>query len=145
MGSFGALYYSGKLKPKAIIVGKPLVNMGTIAANMRLVRPNDFGTMLDILLKNEHSNEEIAIQHLNDKFWKYMKNNDLTDTTFAISYMEHDDYDQRAHDDLVNYFGKQKVKIISRSIPGRHNDDTPTIANWFTNFYNIMLRNEFGR
>ena len=38
MGSFGALYYSGKLKPKAIIVGKPLVNMGTIAANMRLVR-----------------------------------------------------------------------------------------------------------
>ncbi|ANZ32366.1 accessory Sec system protein Asp2 [Staphylococcus carnosus] len=145
MGSFGALYYSGKLKPKAIIVGKLLVNMGTIAANMRLVRPNDFGTMLDILLKNEHSNEEIAIQHLNDKFWKYMKNNDLTDTTFAISYMEHDDYDPRAHDDLVNYFGKQKVKIISRGIPGRHNDDTPTIANWFTNFYNIMLRNEFGR
>ncbi|PTK05053.1 accessory Sec system protein Asp2, partial [Mammaliicoccus sciuri] len=31
MGSFGALYYGAQLNPQAIIVGKPLVNIGTIA------------------------------------------------------------------------------------------------------------------
>ncbi|WP_285835273.1 accessory Sec system protein Asp2, partial [Staphylococcus aureus] len=35
MGSFGALYYGAQLDPQAIIVGKPLVNIGTIAEHMR--------------------------------------------------------------------------------------------------------------
>ena len=52
MGSFGALYYATKLNPAAVIVGKPLINLGTIANNMKLVRPNDFGTSLDILRLN---------------------------------------------------------------------------------------------
>ncbi len=30
MGSFGALYYGAQLNPQAIIVGQPLVNIGTI-------------------------------------------------------------------------------------------------------------------
>ena len=46
MGSFGALYYATRLQPAAVIVGKPLINVGTIANNMKLVRPNDFGTSL---------------------------------------------------------------------------------------------------
>ncbi|MEJ7170183.1 accessory Sec system protein Asp2, partial [Staphylococcus epidermidis] len=43
MGSFGALYYGSQLTPRAVIVGKPLVNIGRIAENMKLKRPNDFG------------------------------------------------------------------------------------------------------
>ena len=31
MGSFGALYYATRLQPAAVIVGKPLINVGTIA------------------------------------------------------------------------------------------------------------------
>ena len=53
MGSFGALYYATRLQPAAVIVGKPLINVGTIANNMKLVRPNDFGTSLDVLRSNE--------------------------------------------------------------------------------------------
>lgn len=34
---------------------------------------------------------------------------------------------------------------MNRSIPGRHNDDSPTIASWFVNFYNIILEDKFGR
>ncbi|MGV1143774.1 accessory Sec system protein Asp2 [Staphylococcus aureus] len=39
MGSLCALYYGAQLNPQAIIVGKPLVNIGTIAEHMRLLRP----------------------------------------------------------------------------------------------------------
>ncbi|MGC9652534.1 accessory Sec system protein Asp2 [Staphylococcus warneri] len=34
-------------------MGKPLVNIGRIAENMKLKRPNDFGTALDILRPQE--------------------------------------------------------------------------------------------
>ena len=53
MGSFGALYYATVLEPAAVIIGKPLINIGTIANNMKLLRPNEFGTANDVLLTNE--------------------------------------------------------------------------------------------
>ena len=37
MGSFGALYYATVLEPAAVIIGKPLINIGTIANNMKLL------------------------------------------------------------------------------------------------------------
>ena len=42
MGSIGSLYYGAKLKPRALILGKPLANLGNIAANERLNRPGVF-------------------------------------------------------------------------------------------------------
>ena len=61
MGSFGALYYATVLEPAAVIIGKPLINIGTIANNMKLLRPNEFGTANDVLLANEGiSKQDIA-------------------------------------------------------------------------------------
>ncbi|MGW7935020.1 accessory Sec system protein Asp2 [Staphylococcus xylosus] len=145
MGSFGALYYGAQLNPAAIIIGKPLVNIGTIADNMRLLRPEDFGTALDVLMTNEHDVTEQKIEHLNNKFWNVMLESDVADTTFAIAYMQHDDYDARAYAELFPVLSKQQARVISRGVPGRHNDDSPTIANWFINFYHILLETKFGR
>ena len=68
MGSFGALYYATRLQPAAVIVGKPLINVGTIANNMKLVRPNDFGTSLDVLRSNEGGISENEINQLDQNF-----------------------------------------------------------------------------
>ncbi|MGV3043126.1 accessory Sec system protein Asp2 [Staphylococcus rostri] len=145
MGSFGALYYGAQLNPAAIIAGKPLINVGTVAENMPRVRPEDFGTSLDILRKNEGSLTPEAITHLNDKFWQQFNQADFTNTTFAIAYMAHDDYDKHAFDMLLPILSRQQARIMQRSIPGRHNDDTPTIASWFKNFYHMILESQFGR
>ncbi|WP_222120941.1 accessory Sec system protein Asp2, partial [Micrococcus luteus] len=69
MGSFGALYYATKLNPAAVIVGKPLINLGTIANNMKLVRPNDFGTSLDILRLNQNDITNKDVVQLDNHFW----------------------------------------------------------------------------
>lgn len=143
MGSYAALYYGVQLSPTAIIVGKPLVNIGTIADNMKLVRPNDFGTALDVLLNQTGGNSPRDIKKMNDKFWNKLKENNFEKTTFAISYMENDDYDVNAFEELLPILNKNNAKVISRGIPGRHNDDSPTITNWFVNFYKITLENEF--
>lgn len=145
MGSFGALYYGVQMQPSAIIVGKPLVNIGSIAKNMRLIRPEDFGTAIDVLLKNEGGIDTDAINSLNEKFWKVMQNGYYQNTTFAISYMENDDHDPSAFDDLLPFLTKKKAQVISRGIPGRHNDDSNTITSWFVNFYSVILESKFGR
>lgn len=149
MGSFGALYYGAQLNPKGINVGKPLVNVGTIAENMKLLRPNDFETSLDIALSSNYqlsdSNEINHIKQLDNKFWNVFSNSHISDTTIAITYMENDDYDQSAFEDLLPIFSQQNVHLMNKAVPGRHNDDTPTVVNWFMNFYHILLKDHFGR
>ena len=69
MGSFGALYYAAQLEPAAVVVGKPLLNIGTIADNMKLLRPNEFGTANDVLLANTGISTS-DVQHLDSRFGK---------------------------------------------------------------------------
>ncbi|UOB20345.1 accessory Sec system protein Asp2 [Macrococcus armenti] len=145
MGSFGAIYYGAKLNPSAVIVGKPLVNIGTIGENMKLLRPEEFGTSLDVLLANTGGTTNEHVKRLNDKFWDTFNTNDISKTTFAICYMEDDDYDLYAFDELLDVLSKNRARVLSRGVPGRHNDDSPTINNWFINFYNILLEMKFGR
>lgn len=145
MGSFGALYYGAQLNPRAVIIGKPLVNIGRIAENMKLKRPNDFGTVLDILMAQEDTFDKKNINNLNKRFWKKFKTNEVENTTFAIAYMENDDYDDIAFDDLMFVLRNAKTHVMTRGIPGRHNDDSATITSWFVNFYHIILNNQFGR
>lgn len=145
MGSFGALYYGAQLNPSGIIIGKPLVNIGTIADNMRLLRPEDFGTALDVLMTHEQDVTPQDIDRLNNKFWNVMSQSNIANTTFAIAYMQHDDYDAHAYAELFPLLSRQHARVISRGVPGRHNDDSPTITNWFINFYHILLETKFGR
>ncbi|MDC6327257.1 accessory Sec system protein Asp2 [Staphylococcus auricularis] len=145
MGSFGALYYGAQLNPSAIIVGKPLLSLGTVADNMKLLRPEDFGTANDLLVANEGGMTEEHIHHLDRKFWDMIETADVQQTTFAIAYMQHDDYDPRAFPELLPILSAQHAKVMSRGVPGRHNDDTPTITSWFVNFYHLILESQFGR
>ncbi|ARJ50847.1 accessory Sec system protein Asp2 [Staphylococcus lutrae] len=147
MGSFAALYYGAKLKPKGINVGKPLINIGTVADNMKLLRPNDFETSLDITLSHQVGTTYQAndIQQLNQRFWEVFKNSDMRETSIAVTFMTHDDYDRTAFDDLLSVLSHQNVYMLNKAIPGRHNDDTGTVVTWFMNFYKILLKEQFGR
>ena len=145
MGSFGALYYATRLEPAAVVVGKPLLNIGTIADNMKLLRPNEFGTANDVLLANEGGISTADIERLDTRFWEKLKNSNLSNTTFAIAYMRDDDYDATAFQSLSPVLSQQRAHVMSRGVTGRHNDDSPTITSWFVNFYNIILKDQFGR
>ena len=110
MGSFGALYYATRLQPAAVIVGKPLINVGTIANNMKLVRQR-LWYIFRCLRSNEGGISENEINQLDQNFGiKY--NSQLTQTTFAIAYMEHDDYDINAFHELLPVLTKQYARVI---------------------------------
>lgn len=145
MGTFPALYYGASFEPQAILVGKPLANIGTIANRGRLAAPGVFNTAYDIL---RHQAGGISPQHmleLNQRFWKVFKQADFSKTTFGLSYMKDEDMDPQAYEQLVTYLCNTGAKILSKGTAGRHNDDTDTNVAWVLHFYRMVLQADFGR
>lgn len=147
MGTFGALYYASKLEPHAVIVGKPLVNLGDIAVNESSLRPGGFPTSLDILYRTMGKLSDETATKLNEYFWKAFRAADFSRTKFIMAYMCQDDYDGRAYSTLEEELENRndKVSLISKGFEGRHNDDTQGVVGWFFNQYIALLMNSFER
>jgi accessory secretory protein Asp2 len=145
MGSIGALYHGCTFRPHAMIVGKPLVNCGSIAVNERLKRPGGFATSLDVLQKLGGRTDEAAVEYLNEKFWKRFDNTSWQDTRIVVSYMIEDDYDDEAYPDLLKHLDTSGVQIYGKGLHGRHNDNSGGIVSWFTAQYEKMLHEDFMR
>lgn len=131
MGTYGALYYGARLGAPAIIVGKPLISIGNIAKNLPIHRPEAFETSLDMV----NSFIELGgsrYEYLNNKIIPYLKKAKFPgNTTIAIAYMLHDDYDDTAYFNLLDHLSEKDVNIISKGLVGRHNDNSPGINQWF--------------
>ena len=145
MGTFGALYNGCKLRPHAILLGKPLASLGDIAVNERISRPGGFPTSLDVLVKNCGDMSEKSIDALNHRFWDLFDQTDWSQTKFIVSYMLEDDYDMTAYDRLISHIDDIGVEIIGKGVHGRHNDYTYSVVAWFKNQYEGILKSDFGR
>ncbi len=145
MGTFGALYYSCRIRPHALLLGKPLASLGDIAFNERISRPGGFPTSLDVLVKNCGDMSEKSIDAMNHRFWDLFDQTDWSQTKFIVSYMLEDDYDMTAYNRLISHIDDVGVEIIGKGIHGRHNDDTYGIVAWFKNQYDGILKSDFKR
>lgn len=147
MGTNAALYFGAQLLPRAIVVGKPLPELGTVARNGRLLRPDEFGEAEDMLLLLEGSTDERAITAVNNHFWEKFKLADFSHTILAIAYMKQDDYQPDAFARLYQQLSKQngRVQLLHKGIIGRHNDNTTAVINWFMRIARLTLQNEFDR
>lgn len=145
MGTFGASYYASRLEPHAVIIGKPLFSLGTIAKNGFQIRPDEFGTAFDMVhsLTNQLTKE--SMEEVNQKFWKAIEKADFSKTLFAMAYMKHDDYDNNAYYDFLDWSQGKNIKVISKGIEGRHNDNSASINQWFLNQYTRIMSLDFGR
>lgn len=145
MGTFGALYYGSKLQPHSIIVGKPLVNLGTMAEKERIIRPGGFPTSLDLLQSLTGRQDKEGVAQLNSRFWQVFDEADFENTQFVIAYMQHDDYDDTAYRDILEHLLRKNTRVIGKGIPGRHNDNSSAIFQWFINHYQRILVDSFHR
>lgn len=145
MGTFGALYYGAKLQPHAIILGKPLINLGTIAINGRLQRPQEFDTALDLLLKETGENSYDSGLKFDASIWDAIMSGEFKNTTVAVAYMKNDDYDRKAFGEIRDNFKHLDTHVIGKGWLGRHNDNSRAVVNWFLTQYRYFLINDFGR
>lgn len=145
MGTFGALYYGCDIRPYAMILGKPLASIGSVAANERLLRPGGFPTSLDVLAYLCGSTDQAAAERLNRRFWDKFDAADWSRSRFIVSYMIEDDYDASAYATLISHLQSEGVQVYGKGLHGRHNDNTGGIVNWFSGQFEKILREDFGR
>ena len=145
MGTFGALYYASPLEPGHVIVGKPLVNVGDIAENEKIIRPGGFPTSLDMLNSLGGSLSQEAVESLNQRFWRQFSKGNFEATQFIVAYMMQDDYDVNAYKDLIEFLSESEASMIGKGIPGRHNDNSQAINQWFLSQYKRVLSEKFQR
>ena len=140
------IVYNGcKLRPHAILLGKPLASLGDMANNERISRPGGFPTSLDVLSKNCGDMSEQSMDVLNHRFWDLFDQTDWSHTKFIISYMLEDDYDMTAYNRLISHIDDVGVEVIGKGVHGRQNDDTYSIVAWFKNQYDDILKSDFNR
>lgn len=145
MGTTGALYYGAQLRPHAIIVGKPLINLGNIAANEKRIRPGGFPTSLDMLGTLTGAAVPKNVPALNQKVWDRIDSADWRRVKIAVAYMQQDDYDTTAYEDFLRHLETKDVRIYGKGILGRHNDNTNAVIEWLLSRYRSMLRSDYGR
>ncbi len=143
MGTYGAVYYGAAVEPHAVVAGKPLLNIGSVAANLRTIRPNDFETAADLLLKMEGDTGEEEVRRLNARIWTRLAQADLKKTLFAVGYMKEDDYDPTAYMDLERFLEERGTMLYGKGLTGRHNDNTNGIVGWFLQQYREIIRRDF--
>ena len=143
MGSFGALYYGSQFDAHAIIAGKPIVDLGYVAERGRLVRPNDFFTIFDIVnfwsREGRAGNGSTVDSFTQDLIARWNGDPGFGNTKILMSYMEQDDYDDRAYYTLLNSQTGKPTTVIARGYQGRHNDDSASIVTWFSNQYRRVI------
>lgn len=143
MGTFGAMYYACDFNPFAVVLGKPLCNLGDVANNERINRPYAFPTSLDVLYKQFGNLDDF--DKLNKRFWDKFDKACFDDIKFVVSYMIEDDYDCNAYNDLLSHINKDSIEVYGKGIHGRHNDNTAGIVGWFVGQYYNLLNGFFNR
>lgn len=144
MGSSGALYYGCDIRPHALILGKPLASLGNVAANHRFLPPAS-ANPLDMLLAMQGRIDDIAVQSLNNHFWRKFDAADWRNTKFILAYMIEDELDAEAYPMLLSHLRSGGVKAYGKGLHGRHNDNTGGIVSWFKSQYRRVLYEDFSR
>lgn len=145
MGTAGALYHGCAIHPRAMVLGKPLAGIGTVAEHEKYLRAGAFPTSLDVLAYQEGGTGHGDALRLDRKLWDRFAAADWKDTKFFVSYMIEDDYDAGAYARLLSCLTSGGAQVIGKGYHGRHNDNTGGIVRTFTGHYRQLLREDFGR
>lgn len=145
MGAYGALFYACDLQPHAVILGKPLMNLGDIAFNEKRFRPSGFPTSLDVLKRNTSSPGDERIEILNNRMWKRYETADWSDTKLIVAHLIEDDYDSTAYEKMLSRIRTPGATVYGKGIHGRHNDNTEAVVNWFLGQFESVINDDFQK
>ncbi len=145
MGTFGSLYYASMILPHALILAKPLTELGVVAENERINRPGVFPTSLDLLMKNYGSLSIEAKEQFDGRMWEKFDKADWSNTKFIISYLYEDDYDTDGYQNILRHLESEGVQVYGKGTHGHHMDNHMTVMAWYKSQYDLMLEEDFNR
>ena len=145
LGALGACCFAARLRPRAVVIGKPLVSLGTIASNTRLLRPDRFEAALDILRFHTGGCSAQDAEKLDRWIWEQIGAGDPGQTEYAVAYMRQDDYDPDAYDRLLACLSERRALIYGKGVDGRHDDRSQAVTAWMDTQMKRLLKERFGR
>lgn len=145
MGTYASFYYGAQLEPHAIVVGKPLANIGGLAVHSRIFSPYDWDLAMDTLIHLTGTLTKKSATALDEAFWKKFESADFSETTFIIAHMLQDT--DLPFKRIFNHLKQNypSAKVLHKGLEGRHNDDTPGVTSWFYKQYQQLLISDFAR
>jgi accessory secretory protein Asp2 len=125
MGSYPAMYYANQIKPKAVIVAKPIINLGSFSDKMDF--PHHFNTDWPLDMRRHlmgRMNREDT-QPLNDKFWQAFAQTDWSKIDVSLYTLDMDEYDGESLPQLLQAFKDRGISVTHFYDHGYHIDKIP--------------------
>lgn len=136
-GATAALYYGTQVKPGYLIIGNPLVHLGTVAARERLARVGETPASLDLLLKQGNGMNDAGVHKLDHRLTDRIQRSDLHGMKIDIAYMIRDNWDPEGWGDLLHMLLCGHAIVYGKGFEGRHREKCTQIMEWME----IRLRN----
>lgn len=145
MGTYASFFYSTRLNPHGIVVGKPLASIGDLTMRQRLFTPYSWDLAMDTVINITGELTEKSATAFDDDFWQRFLHTDYSKSVFIIAHMLQDT--DLPFNRIFNHLKEHypTAKVLHKGLEGRHNDDTIGITTWFLKQYQTMLENDFGR
>lgn len=125
MGSFPAMYYAADIKPGAIVVAKPIVNIGTLTENPEFPRAFNQDWTLDLRRYLAGRMDPEDSEGLNQIFWEHIGKSDFSDTDLSLFTMAQDEYDGQSLPQLISFFQSRHATLTHHIEEGSHTEKIP--------------------
>lgn len=120
MGSYPAMYYAADIQPAAIVISKPIINLGSFSAKMDFPHHRNTDWTLDMRrhLTGRMSKEDTVV--LDEKLWQHIKQIDWKNIDVSLFTMDLDEYDGESLPELLDFFREQHVHLTHFEEHGYH-------------------------
>lgn len=132
MGSFPAMYYAADIKPHAVVAAKPIVNLGSLTANIDFPHGYNQDWTLDVrrYLAGRMAPEDT--EPLNQIFWEHIQNVDWGKIQVDLLSMTEDDYDGQSLPQLLAFFQSRDTRLTHQQETGTHTAKIPEMVQFMT-------------
>ncbi|MER2130293.1 accessory Sec system protein Asp2 [Leuconostoc lactis] len=132
MGSFPAMYYAADIKPRAVVIAKPIINLGTFTANPDFPHGYNQDWTLDVrrYLAGRMAPEDT--EPLNQIFWEHIQNVDWSKIAVELLTMTDDEYDGQSLPELLAFFQSRDTPLTHEQEIGTHTAKIPEMVQFMT-------------
>lgn len=123
-----------------VLVGNPIVNLGTLAVQETTLHPQKLSTILDTfrMFFKEYSYDQA--NHFNDYFWDAFTANRWEKTKFAIASIETEVADAESYHDLCDYLsGLDTSPLLHAKNFSSPQHESSILNQWMVEQYHLIV------
>ena len=144
-GATAAIYYGTQMKPRYMIIGNPVINLGTVAERERLARTGETPIALDLLLKQGNGVDENSASELNQRLTDRIRQADMSKVRIDAAYMTKDNWDPEGWADLLQLLLAAHATVYGKGFEGRHREKCEQIMEWLKIRFGNMMETYFQK